>query len=271
MTAAAPARRFSAPPWFGGVVGVVLIVAVWWIASATLFQASRAIPSPPAVVARFLDGDQWVATLNNAAGTVSSAGLGYLWGNLAAIALAVLVLLVPPLEELVNQVAVVTYCIPLVAIGPVIVIVSGRDAPSGASIVLAAMSCFFTTVVGALLGLRAAPRTSVDLIRAYGGSTWTVLRKVQLISALPSLFAALRIAAPAAFLGAILAEYLGSGGDSTLGQALIAAQTQADAPQLWYLALVSGLISGLAFVIVGLVARLVTPWTTGADTPAGAR
>ena len=73
------------------------------------------------------------------------------------------------------------------------------------------------------------------------------------------------------FLGAILAEYLGSGGDSTLGRALIAAQTQSDAPQLWYLALVSGLISGLGYLVVGLVARIVAPWTTGADTPAGVR
>ncbi|MHA6784907.1 hypothetical protein ACVGOW_28515 [Pseudonocardia saturnea] len=71
-----------------------------------------------------------------------------------------------------------------------------------------------------------------------------------------------RIAAPAAFLGAILAEYLGSGGDSTLGRALIAAQTQSDAPQLWYLALVSGLISGIGYLLVGVVARIVTPWTS---------
>lgn len=95
------------------------------------------------------------------------------------------------------------------------------------------MSVFFTTVVCCLLGLRAAPGASVDLVRAYGGSAWTVLRKVRAIAALPSLFAALKIAAPAAFLGAILAEYLGSGGDATLGRALIAAQTQADAPVLW--------------------------------------
>ncbi|MEU7815903.1 ABC transporter permease subunit [Pseudonocardia sp. NPDC049154] len=266
--------RFTAlrgvPPWVGGIVGVVVIVAVWWIASLTLYQGSGAIPTPPSVVARFVDAGQWSATLNNAGGTVGSAALGYLWGNLAAIVLAVIVLLVPPLEALANQIAVVSYCIPLVAIGPVIVIVAGRDAPSGASVVLAAMSCFFTTTVGCLLGLRAAPRTSIDLIRAYGGSTWTALRKVQLISALPSLFAALKIAAPAAFLGAILAEYLGSGGDSTLGRAIIAAQSQSDAPQLWYLALVSGIISGLGFVVVGLVAKLVTPWTTGADVPAGA-
>ena len=122
-----------------------------------------------------------------------------------------------------------------------------------------------------LVGLRAAPRTSIDLVRAYGGTAWTTLRKVQLISALPSLFAALKIAAPAAFLGAVLAEFLGSGGGATLGRALIAAQTQSDAPQLWYLALVSGLISGLGYVLVGLVARVGTPWTTAADTPAGVR
>jgi ABC-type nitrate/sulfonate/bicarbonate transport system permease component len=97
------------------------------------------------------------------------------------------------------------------------------------------------------------------------------LRKVQLISALPALFAALKIAAPAAFLGAILAEYLGSGGDSTLGRAIIAAQTQSNAPQLWYLALVSGIISGVGFLVVSVVARLVTPWTSGADVPAGGR
>jgi len=158
-----------------------------------------------------------------------------------------------------------------VAIGPVIVSVAGRSSPAGASVALAAMSCFFTTVVGCLLGLRAAPRASIDLVRAYGGNAWTTLRKVQLIAALPSLFAALKIAAPATFLGAILAEYLGSGGDSTLGRALIAAQTQSDAPQLWYLALVSGLISGLGYLAVGVVARIVAPWTTGTDTPVGVR
>lgn len=247
----------------GGLAGVAVIVALWWVASIVLYQGSGAIPTPPSVVAEFLDGDRWASTVNNATGTVSAAAQGYVWGNLAAIALAVLVLLVPALETLANQIAVVSYCIPLVAIGPVLVIVAGREAPDGASIVLAAMSVFFTTVVGCLLGLRAAPGASVDLVRAYGGSAWTVLRKVRAIAALPSLFAALKIAAPAAFLGAILAEYLGSGGDATLGRALIAAQTQGDAPVLWYLALVSGAISGVGYLLVGVVARLVAPWTTG--------
>jgi ABC-type nitrate/sulfonate/bicarbonate transport system permease component len=261
----------DSPPWLGGLIGTAIIIVVWWIASQTLYQDSNAIPSPVEVFSLFLDPAQWQTTWNNAQSTITAAAEGYFWGNLAAIALAVLVLLLPFLAEIVNQIAIVTYCIPLVAIGPILVIVSGRTSPNGASVVLAALSVFFTTVVGCLLGLRAAPRTSLDLVKAYGGTKWTQLRKVQLIAALPSLFAALKIAAPAAFLGAVLAEYLGSGGDSTIGRALIAAQTQSDAPKLWYLALICGGIAGLGYFIVGLVARFVTPWTTGSDSPGATR
>lgn len=256
-------RLDTMPTWVGGAVGVVTIVLVWWVASAVLFQSSNSIPSPPEVVSKFFSASEWQTTVSNLSGTLAAAGKGYLWGNLIAIVLAMIVLLVPVLEQVATQIAIVTYCLPLVAIGPILVIVAGRESPQGASVVLAALSVFFTTVVGALLGLRAAPRTSLDVIRAYGGGRWTQLRKVQLIAALPHLFAAFKIAAPAAFLGAVLAEYLGSGGDQSLGRALIAAQSNSDAPRLWYLALVSGGVAGLAYALVGLVAKAVTPWSSG--------
>jgi ABC-type nitrate/sulfonate/bicarbonate transport system permease component len=257
-------RVETLPTWVGGAVGVVVIVAVWWLASALLFTASGAIPSPPSVLAKFFSATAWTATLSNLSGTLSAAATGYLIGNVAALLLAAVVLLLPALEQVVTQMAIVTYCLPLVAIGPILVIVAGRDAPQGASVALAALSVFFTTVVGALLGLHAAPRTSLDVVAAYGGSRLTQLRKVRLLAALPNLFAALKIAAPAAFLGAVLAEYLGSGGDQSLGRALIAAQSNSDAPQLWYLALVSGGVAGLAYALIGLVGRFVTPWSAGA-------
>jgi len=242
----------------------VVIIVVWWVASRTLFTASGAIPRPGAVLAKLTSPTTWSDTVGNLTGTLAAAAEGYLIGNVVALLLAALVLLVPRLEQVATQMAIVTYCLPLVAIGPILVIVAGRDAPQGASVALAALSVFFTTVVGALLGLRAAPRTSLDVIAAYGGTRFTQLRLVQLIAALPNLFAALKIAAPAAFLGAVLAEYLGSGGDRSLGRALIAAQSASDAPQLWFLALVSGAVAGLAYALIGLVGRVVTPWSSGA-------
>ena len=253
------------PTWAGGVIGVVAIVVVWWVASQTLFTASGAIPSPVAVVAKLVSGPVWADTLGNLTGTVIAAAQGYLIGNVVALLLAAVVLLVPRLEQVVTQMAIVTYCLPLVAIGPILVIVFGRDAPAGASVALAALSVFFTTVVGALLGLRAAPPTTLDVVAAYGGTRFTQLRMVRLVAALPNLFAALKIAAPAAFLGAVLAEYLGSGGDKSLGRALIAAQSASDAPQLWFLALVSGGVAGIAYALIGLVGRLVTPWSSASD------
>lgn len=263
--------RRALPSWAGGLIGLLIILLVWWLASFTLFQNSNSIPGPGEVLSRFFQTDELELLWANVSGTISAALWGALWGNLAAIVLSVVVLLIPVLEGVVTQVAIVTYCIPLVAIGPICVIVAGRDAPQGASIVLAALSVFFTTVVGCLLGFRAAPRTSMDLVRAYGGSKWMQLRKVQLISALPNLFAALKISMPAAFLGAVLAEYLGSGGDASIGRALIAAQTQSDGPQLWFLAIASGLIAGAGYAIVGLIGRIVTPWTgtSGASGTSG--
>jgi ABC-type nitrate/sulfonate/bicarbonate transport system permease component len=256
-------RIDSLPSWVGGLAGTMLIGVAWWVASAVLFQSSGSVPSPFAVLGLFFSAEEWRNTVAIGTGTLSSAGLGYLWGNLAALALAVAVLLLPALEQVATQIAIVTYCVPLVAVGPILVIVAGRDAPQAASVALAALSVFFTSVVGALLGLRAAPRASLDLVRAYGGGRWTELRLVQLVAALPNLFAALKIAAPAAFLGAVLAEYLGSGGDASIGRALIAASSVGDGPRLWYLALVCGALSGAGYLLVGLVARLVTPWSSG--------
>lgn len=247
---------------FGGLVGGLIIVLLWWLASATLYTDTGAIPSPASVVEHFGSGEDWTALKHNFTPTVQAALWGYLWGNLLAVAASMLVLVVPPLEEVVNQIAIVSYCLPPVAIGPIVVVIAGQENPQAAPIVLAALAPFFTTVVGCLVGLRAAPRTSLDLVAAYGGGAITQLRKVRIIAALPNVFAALKIAAPAAFLGAVLAEFLGGGGDNSVGQALIAAKSTSDSPRLWWLALVSGAVAGIGYLVVGLLARVVTPWTT---------
>ncbi|WP_375477728.1 ABC transporter permease [uncultured Jatrophihabitans sp.] len=250
------------PAWAGGLIGAVLIVLVWWLAAETLYTDSHAIPTPWAVAKHVSSGDDWSALRSNFTPTIEAALWGYLWGDLLALGAAVIVLLLPPLEEAINQLAIVTYCLPPVAIAPIVVVIAGQDNSQAAPIVVASLAPFFTTVVGSLVGLRAAPQTSLDLVTAYGGSKLTQLRKVRVISALPNVFAALKIAAPAAFLGAVLAEFLGGGGDNSVGQALIAAQSNNDAALLWFLALASGVVAGFGYLLIGLVARLVTPWTT---------
>ena len=90
----------------------------------------------------------------------------------------------------------------------------------------------------------------------------------KLVAALPNVFNALKIAAPAAFLGAVLGEYLG-GVDSGLGILITAAQTNLRYAQLWALALLSGAIAGAGYLLVGLVAKLVAPWSATGERKAG--
>lgn len=261
------ARSFhDLPPWAGALIGVVIVLVAWTTLALTLFSNSGIIPTPWAVLAQFGD-DGFSLYWNNLSVTTASAAQGWLWGNLVAIGLSVVVLLVPSFEGAATQVAVISYCIPLTAIGPIVLIVSDPGART-TSIFLAALSVIFTSVVGCLLGLRAADRTALDVVHAYGGSRWTALVKVRLIAALPNVFNALKLAAPAAFLGAVLGEYLG-GVDSGLGILITAAQTNLRYPQLWGLALLSGAIAGAGYLLVGLVAKLIAPWSATGERKAG--
>jgi ABC-type nitrate/sulfonate/bicarbonate transport system permease component len=169
--------------------------------------------------------------------------------------------LIPPVESLATQLAILSYCTPLLALGPIILVVFGGRAPT---IFLAAMYCFFTTMVGTLAGLRSADRASLDLVEAYGGGRWQKFTRVQVFAAAPKTFAALKIAAPSAVLGAILGEYLG-GVDSGIGVALTAAQTSYNVPRTWGMALAAAAMAGLGYAIVGLVARVATPWVSAQE------
>ena len=152
------------------------------------------------------------------------------------------------------QVAVASYCLPTIAIGGVMLLALTGDQPR---VVLAALSCFFTTLVGMHVGLKSVDQASLDLVRAYGGGSWTQLVKVRLRTSLPSLFAGLRIAAPAAMLGTIIGEWLGA--ENGLGVAMVNSQQALQIERTWGLALTITAISALAYAITALVARLAHP------------
>lgn len=272
-TSRGPARRSmlgsfrSMPPWVGSVVGIVVILVVWQIVAVTAFSVTGSVPQPGFVAAQLLHDLTDPVYWNAIAQTAATAGWGFLWGNLIAFVLAALVLVFPWFEGMSTQLAVVTSCIPLTAIAPIVTLLM----PAGSrttSIFLAALSVIFTTVVGTILGLNAATQTQLDVVRAYGGSRLTQLVKVRFIAALPSIMAALKLAAPAAFLGAVLGEYFLLGVDSGIGILLLAAQATAASVKLWAIALICGGVAGLAYFVIGRIGRLVTPWSAG-DSRAG--
>ena len=267
-----PIKNKSLPSSVAGLIGITITVLIWWLLATTVFAdvgrrpdgSGGAIPTPLAVLEKiFSDGFDFY--FKNASVTLLEATIGFLWGNLLALMLTSVVIILPKLENLSTQIAVITYCIPVVAIGPIVRLIVGAPEsgdPAGAAIVLAALSVFFTTVVGTLSGIKSADRASLEIVSAYGGGRLQQLLKVQIISAIPAVLAALRIAAPAAFLGAILGEYVG-GPDVGFGPAMVNAQQSLEVARVWGVALVSGLIAGAAYAFFGLLSKLLTPWASG--------
>jgi ABC-type nitrate/sulfonate/bicarbonate transport system permease component len=162
---------------------------------------------------------------------------------------------------------------PLLAIGPILQIVFSGDTPK---VALAALSVFFTTLIATVLGLRSADHASLDVVRVCGGGRWLALRKVRLWAALPALFAGLRIAAPAALLGAIIGELLG--GTQGLGVAMVESQSSFAVARTWGIAFVTAALAGIGYGAISLVARLLAPWAgnesvvvVGGTAPTGSR
>jgi ABC-type nitrate/sulfonate/bicarbonate transport system permease component len=244
------------PSWLTGLIGTVVLIAAWTILAVTVFSAKGSgVPTPWQVLVQLKD-DGWSFYQPLIAATLGEALRGYVVGNVLALVFAALVLLIPPLERLIVQLAVASYCLPLVAIGPILSLLFSGTTPM---ITLAALSVFFTTLIGALLGLRSADPVTLDVVRAYGGGRWQELTRVRAMAALPATLTALKISAPAALLGAIIGEYLGHI-DTGLGVAMTVSEASVQVPRTWGIALVSGLVAGLGYGLTALIARLALPW-----------
>ncbi len=245
-------RAWSMPPWAGTVLGIVMIFALWVVLASTL-GIRKGIPQPWNVVSQFVTDIHLYGP--NVSTTLGEAWKGYLIGNIIAIVFGTAFVLVPFLEKALMQIAVASYCLPIVAIGPILQSTLKGDGPK---VALVALSVFFTTLIGVLVGLRSADRTSLEVVRAYGGGRIRELTKVRIRSALPSAFAGLQIAAPAAILGAIIGEYFG--GERGLGIMMIASLQGFKVARTWGIALIATGMAGIGFAATLAIGRALTSW-----------
>jgi NitT/TauT family transport system permease protein len=120
---------------------------------------------------------------------------------------------------------VASQTIPILAIAPMVVVWVNPKLPGplqgwGAVAVIASYLTFFPVTINTLRGLRSADPRALELMRTYAASRWTVLWKLRVPASLPYVFAALKLAATASVVGAIIGE-LPSGLQDGLGGAII--------------------------------------------------
>jgi ABC-type nitrate/sulfonate/bicarbonate transport system permease component len=257
--ARATASRLLARPGVATVVGLCLLLVAWWVV-AILSDGNDTLATPPAVLRAAWDFRSVLWTQSGT--TLSEAAVGFVGGNALGMVLAVAFVQFRAAEKGVLQLAIVTHCLPVVAIGPLLeLLLTGREP----RYVMSALLVFFPTVVTVQVGLRRTDRVALEVVRVSGGGRWAQFRYVRLMTAVPYILTALKMTAPLALLGAILGEFLGGSGG--LGILIITSQQAGLIARTWGIALTCTLWSMLAFLTFSLLTRVLAPWAPRSARP----
>ena len=105
-------------------------------------------------------------------------------------------------------------------------------------------------------GLRSPQVIQLDLMRTYNASKWQTFWQLRLPSAMPYLFASLKVAIAISLVGAIIGE-LPTGAQAGLGARLLAGSYYGQTIQIWSALFTAAFLAAMMVVIVGWCERRV--------------
>ncbi len=243
-------------------VGFLLFLILVWEAYVSLFNVSDFIlPAPSRITSVMVR--LFPLLLAHTWTTTYEILLGFLVGNAFAVLMALLIVSSRVAERIFYPLIIASQTVPKVAVAPLFLIWFGSGLQP--KILIAAIVCFFPTVVNTVQGLRATDPNAIDLLRLVAASRWQVFTKLQFPNALPYFFAGLKISIALAVIGAIIGEWVGA--NSGLGY-LIMFSSQTMRNDLMFAALVlTALLGVVLYLAVVLLERLLS-WGAS-DMPIG--
>jgi ABC-type nitrate/sulfonate/bicarbonate transport system permease component len=234
------ARRSMA----GIVVVLFLLLAVWqgyiWVSNTPSYvlptpgQTGHAISGHLSLLA----GRAWT--------TLQGAALGLGAAVVLAVALAVLIVRWPWMEHVVLTYALLVRTLPIVGVAPIVTLVAGRGLST--SVLCVMVVTVFSLLIAVIQGFESVPAVVHELGDVYTAPFLRRVRVTLLPEAVGSLLQGLRVAAPLAVLGSLLAEWLD--GYSGLGSLMVTAQADQEIELLMATAVTAVVLSLAAFALV---------------------
>jgi ABC-type nitrate/sulfonate/bicarbonate transport system permease component len=189
--------------------------------------------------------------------TLIEAVVGCALSVVLAIAAAIALDRWEPVRRAVEPLLVTSQTIPVVAIAPLFVIWFGFGLLPKLLIVV--LVTFFPVTIALLDGFGRVDPEAMALMRSIGATARQTFRKLRWPTALPSLFTGLRISVVYAVIGAIFGEYVGA--TEGLGIWMKLSQNSFRTDLVFGAILLTAIVSVALYVAVGVVERVVVPWT----------
>ena len=191
---------------FYPLAGIAIIVLAWHFYVVLMRVPLVLLPSPLQVAAammaqpRMLLEEAWVTALECVYGFLLAMGIG--------IPIAVVMTYSRIANQMFYPLLVASQSIPKVAVAPILLVWFGTGIES--KLAMAFVIAFFPAVVDTATGLRSTSPELLELARSLQCSRLQTFFKIQLPSALPSIFSGAKIAVTLAVIGAVIGEFIGS-------------------------------------------------------------
>jgi NitT/TauT family transport system permease protein len=252
--------------WFPALLAFAVIIGLWYfITYVVLDPARRFLMPPPDAV--FTDGffdakvvtEIGVAMLRTIGVTLTGLAIAIVIGILWAVAMSQ----AKWVERSLFPYAVILQCIPILALVPLIGFWFGFEFNS--RVIVTVMIALFPMVSNTLFGLQSVDVGQRELFQLHRASRWTVLTKLEFPTALPAIFAGMRISAGLAVIGAIVGDFFFRRGQPGIGSLINVYTSRAQSAELFAAVISASLLGVVIFAVFGLFSRLaVGRWNDSA-------
>jgi len=248
MTTLSRVKNIAAPLCFG-----VSFLAIWEGAVVGFDLKPYFLAAPSKIAEQFFKNTTriWEATV--VSGT--NALVGLVIGTILGIAMSFILSRFRFLSQLVTPLAISLNAIPIFVLVAVLnnMYSITSEIPRRFMVTLVV---YFIVLVNVARGLTQVRSIHVELMRSYAASDLAILRKVRVPNAIPYLFTALKVAAPASVITAFVSEYFG-GSQNGLGSRITSNIANSKNAAAWAYVLGACLL-GLAFYTVSIILENLT-------------
>ena len=242
--------RHAAP-----AVSIVLLLLAWEGVVRALHVPEFLLPAPSAIAVAV--AGSLPSVLRHTGATLVTVALGFLAAVCVSLPLAVLIASSRVLEAAIYPLLVITQSVPKVALAPVLMVALGAEELP--RVIVTFLVAFFPLVVSSVAGLAATPPELLELARSCRATRAQELFRIRLPSALPFVFAGLKVAVALCVVGAVVAEFVGA--DQGLGYLIQTSMAFFKTPLAFGAVVILALMGVALFQIVELAERLVAPWS----------
>jgi ABC-type nitrate/sulfonate/bicarbonate transport system permease component len=237
-----------------GLALLVAMLVLWQLASR--FERPEFVLSPLEIADHLAEALVSGDLLVHVGASLARSLPGFLLGSLAGVMLGLLAGVARSLDQLLSPVVFLTYPVPKIVFLPIIMLWMGIGDAS--KIVVIALACFYPCFINAYYGARATSTIMVWASLNMGARPVQVFRKVVLPSALPLIFAGLRVSLALSFILLFSAEMI----NARSGLGFLIRQAEASLRfDLMYVAIVAVAMLGYASdQLLLLLRRHVLAW-----------